>query len=140
MLDVRTVLAVAVRTSLCETYPVDLAKKLQVKPGQGVETLNAPATVAGALDSLAKVSDGSERPALLVFVTDRASLHESRSSIVDAASADQLTWVSYPKAGQLGTDLNRDSLAAFLAASGIAPVRQISIDDVWSALRFRPGN
>src|ERR1700685_346576 len=109
-----TVLAVAVCTSLCETHQVDLAKKLQVKPGQGVETLNAPATVAGALDSLAKVSDGSERPALLVFVTDRASLHESRSFIVDAASADQLTWVSYPKAGQLGTDLNRDSLAAFL--------------------------
>jgi hypothetical protein len=134
------VLAVAVCTSLCETHQVDLTKKLQVKPGQGVETLNAPATVAGALESLAKVSDGSEGPALLVFVSDRASLHESRSSIVDAASADRLTWVSYPKAGQLGADLNRDSLAAFLAASGVAPVRQISIDDVWSALRFRPGN
>jgi hypothetical protein len=49
-----------------------------------------------------------------------------------------LTWVAYPKAGQLGTDLNRDKLAALLKADGVRPVRQIAIDDVWSALRLRP--
>jgi hypothetical protein len=43
------------------------------------------------------------------------------------------------KPGQLGTDLNRDSLAALLAEGGVQPVRQIAIDAVWSALRFRPG-
>jgi hypothetical protein len=47
--------------------------------------------------------------------------------------------VCYPKSGQLGTDLNRDSLAALLRTSGIQPVRQVAIDEVWSALRFRPG-
>ena len=36
-------------------------------------------------------------------------------------------------AGKLGTDLNRDILAASLAAAGIQPVRQIAIDEVWSA-------
>jgi hypothetical protein len=46
--------------------------------------------------------------------------------------------VSYPKSGQLGTDLNRDSLAARVSTGGIQPVRQIALDDVWSALRFRP--
>jgi hypothetical protein len=72
-------------------------------------------------------------------VADRSSLETHRATIIDAAAKDRLTWVSYPKAGQLGTDLNRDSLAALLAQSGLQPVRQISIDDVWSALRFRPG-
>jgi len=43
------------------------------------------------------------------------------------------------KPGQLGTDLNRDSLAALLAEGSVQPVRQIAIDAVWSALRFRPG-
>jgi hypothetical protein len=57
---------------------------------------------------------------------------------VAAASQDRLTWVAYPKGGQLGTDLNSDSLAADLAESGVRPVRQISLDEVWSALRFRP--
>lgn len=42
--------------------------------------------------------------------------------------------------GQLGTDLNRDRLVAALADQGVQPARQISIDDTWSALRFRPAN
>ena len=41
-------------------------------------------------------------------------------------------------ARQLGTDLNRDALAALVEASGARPVRSVSIDGVWSALRFRP--
>jgi hypothetical protein len=43
----------------------------------------------------------------------------------------------YPKARQLGTDLNRDSLWELLVGDGIRPVRQIAIDDTWFALRFR---
>jgi len=41
---------------------------------------------------------------------------------------------------QLGTDLNRDSLAKLMIERGAQPVRQVAIDDVWSALRFRPGS
>ena len=42
------------------------------------------------------------------------------------------------EAGKLGTDLNRDTLAAALAVEGVQPVRQVAIDETWSALRFRP--
>ena len=54
------------------------------------------------------------------------------------ARQDRLAWVAYPKAGKLGTDLNRDILAALLTAEGVQPVRQVAIDETWSALRFRP--
>ncbi|MBW3554321.1 MAG: hypothetical protein KY466_12455 [Gemmatimonadetes bacterium] len=47
-----------------------------------------------------------------------------------------LAWIAYPKAGQLRTDLNRDVRAA--GAHGLKGLRQIAIDEVWSALRFRP--
>ncbi len=57
-----------------------------------------------------------------------------------AARADRLAWIDYPKGGRLGTDLNRDLLVAALAARGVQPVRQVSIDDTWSAPRFRPAN
>jgi phage-related baseplate assembly protein len=63
------------------------------------------------------------------------------ATVTDAARTarrDRLAWIAYPKARQLGTGLNRDSLAATLAARGVQPVRQVSIDDTWSALRFRP--
>jgi hypothetical protein len=117
---------------------MDLASKLQLKPDQPVETLLAPKPVAAALGDREMAGDNPPA-ALLVFVADRATLEEHRAQIVEAAAGDRLTWVSYPKAGQLGTDLQRDSLVALLAESGIQPVRQIAIDDVWSALRFRPG-
>jgi hypothetical protein len=77
--------------------------------------------------------------ALLVFVTNRATLEGYLKTIAESAAADRLTWVAYPKGGQLETDLNRDSLARVLIAQGVRPVTQISIDSTWSALRFRPG-
>ena len=78
--------------------------------------------------------------ALLVFAVDAASLGRRIRQITTSALADRLTWVAYPKGGQLGTDLNRDSLAALLLGKGVRPVTQIAIDSTWSMLRFRPGD
>lgn len=116
---------------------MDLAAKLQLKSGQKAQCLSVPATMADVLaDIVAPAGDGL---ALLVFVRDQTELAAERDRIVAAAAEDRLTWVAYPKAGQLGTDLNRDSLAADICADGRArPVRQVSLDEVWSALRFRP--
>jgi hypothetical protein len=73
-----------------------------------------------------------------LFCTDRAELERRGAPLVEAAKRDALSWVAYPKAGKLGTDLNRDSLAEILRGRGTQPVRQVAIDDTWSALRFRP--
>jgi hypothetical protein len=124
---------------LRETALVDLASKLQLKDGQRVEAVLVPEAVESALIGCMVEGDDPDRAALLVFVADRSTLEERRTEIVESAASDRLTWVSYPKSGQLGTDLNRDTLAAFLSSSGIQPVRQIALNDVWSALRFRPG-
>lgn len=118
---------------------MDLAAKLQLKPGQHLESSAAPESVAPILAELGSVGADGQEAALLVFVADRGALEDRRVQITGAAARDRLTWVAYPKAGQLGTDLNRDSLAALLSKSGVQPVRQVAIDDVWSALRFRPG-
>jgi hypothetical protein len=116
---------------------MDLAAKLQLKPGQYIEVQHAPDSVSSSLEHLAQ-STADATSALLVFVSDSATLEEQRDRIVSAVSDQRLTWVLYPKAGQLGTDLNRNILVSQLEESGIQPVRQIAIDDVWSALRFRP--
>jgi hypothetical protein len=42
-----------------------------------------------------------------------------------------------PKAGKLGTDLNRDRVRERVAEHGLATVRQVALDDVWSALRLK---
>ena len=79
-----------------------------------------------------------EAGAVIAFARTMADLGSAASPAIDAARQDRLAWIAYPKGGQLGTDLNRDSLAAACTELGVRPVRQISIDGVWSALRFRP--
>jgi hypothetical protein len=113
-----------------------VADKLQIKAGQRVLILGAPPDVElGVTETL----EHSEADAVVLFVTAAADLTGDDADIaVGAARRDLLAWVAYPKAGRLGTDLNRDSLAAALTTRDVRPVRQVSIDSVWSALRFRP--
>ena len=75
--------------------------------------------------------------AVIAFVVRQGDLALAEQAVA-AARADRLAWIGYPKGGRLGTDLNRDRLAAALDAHGVRPVRQVSIDDTGSALRFRP--
>ena len=76
---------------------------------------------------------------MIVFCRQPAPSSSALSDrYVPPAERDALTWVAYPKAGQLGTDLNRDVLAELVKAHGVQPVRQVALDDVWSALRLRP--
>ncbi|MBT8404965.1 MAG: hypothetical protein KJP18_13975 [Gemmatimonadetes bacterium] len=110
----------------------DLARKLQLE-NDTLRVLGRPEGVAEDLPH-APVADG-----LLAFARTGADLDAAKAAIIESAKADRLTWVAFPKAGQLDTDLNRDRVAETLIAEGIRPVRNISIDEVWSALRFRPG-
>jgi hypothetical protein len=48
-------------------------------------------------------------------------------------------WFYYPKkTGQIKSDLTRDVCWKILVPLGFTPNSQISIDDTWSALRFKP--
>jgi hypothetical protein len=125
-----------------ESAGVDLAAKLQLKPGQSVFVGDIPAGVSLSLGADVPVLDEpAGTDAVVVFCADVAAYEGRRGLVAGAARDDRLTWVAYPKAGKLGTDLNRDALASLVMQDdGIRPVRQISIDDTWSALRFRPGS
>ena len=91
--------------------------------------MTLPASTAGAQPSAAS--------AVIGFAARRDDL-DRLGAVIAAALADRVAWIGYPKGGKLGTDLNRDRLAQALASHGIQPVRQVSIDATWSALRFRP--
>jgi hypothetical protein len=106
---------------------VPLAAKLQLKPGMGL-------TVAGAPDDAPAVDAPPGDDALLVYARDRAALDAAAEQL---AGARALTWVAYPKAGKLGTDLNRDRVREAVQAHGLDTVRQVALDDTWSALRLK---
>ncbi len=120
-----------------DNQDVSVAEKLQIRPGQRVAVRRLPPEVDLGVASTSEDVEAAE--AAIVFVTTAADLSSPDAEVVLAAAhRGVLAWVAYPKAGQRGTDLNRDSLAALLSSRHLRPVRQVAIDDVWSALRFRP--
>jgi hypothetical protein len=112
--------------------------KLQLRPNQRITIIGAPDGLD--LDPAGDGSGAEAAPAdaVIVFVRTAAELRGQGAAALEAARRDSLAWIAYPKAGQLGTDLNRDLLAALLVESGVQPVRQVAIDDAWSGLRIRP--
>jgi hypothetical protein len=113
---------------------LDISKKLQLPVGTPVFLVDAPSE----LDLGVQISKRAGGAAVLVFAVNSEALKANAKTAVDAAKEDRLCWVAYPKAGQLGTDLNRDKLMEAMKAYGIEGVRLVSLDDVWSAMRFRP--
>ncbi len=114
---------------------MSLAKKLNLKAGTKLRVVGKPKDVdLGDVEvtSLANVKD------VMVFLGKVADLDRVAAPMIEAARADRIAWAAYPKAGQLGTDLSRDILWKALEKQKIQPVRQIALDEVWSALRFRP--
>jgi hypothetical protein len=96
--------------------------------------------ISGGPKKLAiKVKRGTEAAAgaVLIFVKNESGLRKNLGKLRKAARALKLAWVAYPKAGQLGTDINRDSIHAIAQKNGLDPVRQIAIDEIWSALRLK---
>lgn len=114
---------------------MSLAKKLNLKDGMKVRVIGKPADV-DLDDVVATASTKAE--AILVFVKTLAEVDAKGAPLIEAAKEDRIAWAAYPKAGQLGTDLNRDVLWKHLEKQGIQGVRQVALDAVWSAMRFRP--
>jgi hypothetical protein len=121
-----------------------LAKKLRIQPGQRMLILNSP---RGFLESLGDLPEGvsiSESPEgkfgfVHLFVRNSAQLSDKVPAAIEAVEYDGLLWISYPKrSSKVETDLTRDILWELMTDTGLRPVTQVSIDDVWSALRFRP--
>src|SRR3954465_8951609 len=111
-----------------------LDSKLQIKAGQTIAILHAPGVVAVSAPSVSL----EKADAVLVVATNRAELDERIGILAAAAQRGALVWVAYPKARQLGTDLNRDLIHEYMPGHGLNLVRQIAIDETWSALRLKP--
>lgn len=121
-----------------------IPKKLQMKPGQHAVILNPP---HGYLDNLAPLPDGVELVAtpegqfdfVQLFVNNMAELQELLPIAAQAVKFDALLWIAYPKgSAKTGTDLNRDRLWAAVSEHQLTGVTLVSLDEVWSAMRFRP--
>lgn len=115
-----------------------VAEKLLIKPDTTV-WLSQPARqdLINPLPAGARVVDELEDGAIAVVVAnDESSLRATLDAHKDRLAQPNILWVAYPKANR--TDINRDTLWPILGEYGMRPTSQVSVDLVWSALRFRP--
>jgi hypothetical protein len=128
---------------MTEASPV--LKKLNFKDqGQPVLVINAPKSY----DDIKTAFEGEVHQQaelemydfVQVFGTSNEELQSNAKKAVAYAKDDGLLWLCYPKKSSKvykGSDCSRDSVTGMLSEEGYEPVRQIAIDDDWSALRFR---
>lgn len=75
----------------------------------------------------------------LVFINNNKEYLNFLTTNLKNIEPDSVLWFAYPKGtSKIKTDINRDTIRLTGEEFGITTVTAISIDDTWSALRFRP--
>lgn len=120
-------------------------KKLNLKNEAEILILNAPesfelelATLEG-VSILRELAQAENILFALAFVTKQAEVDDVAKAVAARARGDALIWFAYPKgtSKKYKCEFNRDTGWAALGEQGFEPVRQVAIDEDWSALRFR---
>jgi hypothetical protein len=104
--------------------------------------INAPADIHEALVAMGfhiKFNAKEKCANALIFVSSLKELHSILTTQLKYIEADAVLWIAYPKGtSKVKTDIHRDILHTAGEEYGITGVSLVSIDTVWSAMRFRP--
>lgn len=120
-----------------------LAERLYMKPGQRAAILNAPKGYEALLEPLPQdiqldQAANGDYDFVHLFVRSQKMLQELAPVALTAVKIGGTLWISYPKKkGAIKTDITRDIGWEPVIEAGWRGVRQVSIDDTWSALMFK---
>ncbi len=123
-------------------------RKLNFKAQRPILVLHAPASFAPEMSAMRGETEvhvspkkGTRYSFVVAFAEMRADLEKTGREVMGFLGDDPVCWFVYPKktSKKYTSDLSRDVLWEALAVLGIRPVRQIAVDEDWSALRFRAG-
>ena len=114
-----------------------VADKLLIKPGSTLWVSDeARGDLLGPLpDGVEATGDPAKASTSIVIADDGESVRRRFATDGTALLGSGNLWVLYPKGNK--ADINRDSLWPILADFGFRPISQVSVDERWSALRFR---
>ena len=119
-----------------------LAKKLGLKPGMTLMTVNAPKEYRAWLG---EVPEGIQfvtqtKPpieAAHIFTTESAFLDAALSSLRIDLKQDGFVWVSWPKkSSKVKTDITEDVIRELALPLGFVDVKVCAVSEVWSGLKL----
>jgi len=124
-----------------QTYQMEATiKKFKFKD-TGI-VLNAPTAIEKEFVKLGfktSLDKGVKGTNTLVFINNNKEYLQFLKKDLKNIEPDSVLWFAYPKGtSKIKTDINRDTIRVTGEEYGITTVTAISIDDTWSALRFRP--
>ena len=96
---------------------------------EALENINLP-----TLDIQKKLKD--ELDYIHLFVKTQAEFITYFPKLKEHLKLNGMLWVSWPKSGKLGTDLNIKSIIKLGYDFGLFESTCLSINDVWSGLKF----
>jgi len=119
--------------------------KLNLKAQRTLLVLNAPESFSQELDGLEGLriltapQPGQNIEFGIAFSFTKHDLDLNSRILAEHSSGDAVIWLAYPKMSskRYTCEFNRDTGWDVMGQSGFEAVRQVSIDDDWSALRFR---
>ncbi len=123
-----------------------LFKKLNYKDQSAILILNSPASFKDELTlmkdftTIKKFTKGlKEITFVLAFVKSEIEIEKSINQILPLLINDGVFWFAYPKgtSKKYKVNISRDNGWETLGNNGFETVRAVSIDEDWSALRFR---
>ena len=75
----------------------------------------------------------------VIFINNNIEYLDFLNNQLKNIEPDSVLWIAYPKGtSKIKTDINRDTIRVTGEEFKITTVSAISIDNIWSALRFRP--
>lgn len=120
-----------------------LLKKMNFKDGMKIKTWNLPHELHHLnieWDNAGHLANDSEKADfLLAFVKSEEEIKEIFPQLTEICTADELLWMAYPKGSskKYQVSINRDSGWGIAGKYDFEVVRQVAINEDWSALRFR---
>lgn len=119
-----------------------LAKKLGIKEGMTVVTVNAPDNYLALLDPLpdgVSVADKPQSSAdiLHIFTNTRDGLFRGLADAKGLIKQNGSIWVSwYKKAAKLPTEITEDTVREAAFPLGLVDVKVCAVDEKWSGLKL----
>ena len=115
-----------------------VAEKLLIKPGASVWVSNPErrALLGPLPDGVTAAAGPGGAATAILFAESATGLKDALAQHRSELPRTKSLWIAYPKGNK--ADINRDSVWPIVADYGMRPIGQVAIDDMWSALRFRP--